>query len=235
MHKTYFNWSTGKDSALALYYLQKDNLFKVKKLVTTINNHYNRVTMHGLRRELLNAQIKALDIPFQTIELPEQPTIKDYEAIMYKSINELKDNKFTHSAFGDIFLEDLKQYRVNQLSQLHIECVFPLWKKNTIQLIHEFVALGFKAVVICADATYFDESFIGTEIDTEFISKLPENVDPCGENGEFHTFCYDGPIFKYTVPFQLKETIYREYDTPNTTNEKSGFWYGDLTLDHQNH
>lgn len=228
MHKTYFNWSTGKDSALALYYLLQGNKFHIKKLVTTINSHYNRVTMHGLRRELLNAQIKSLDIPFTTIELPEQPDMKTYEDIMHKSVNKLKTNGFTHTAFGDIFLEDLKQYRENQFAELNIKCIFPLWEKDTAKLIQKFIELGFKAIVICADANYFGKDFIGSEIDVDFINKLPKNVDPCGENGEFHTFCYDGPIFKDAIPFQLKEIIYREYKTPNTTDKKSGFWYGDL-------
>jgi uncharacterized protein (TIGR00290 family) len=232
--KTYFNWSSGKDSALALYKLLQDDTYSVDELITTVNSHYNRVSMHGLRKELLIAQTDALGLPASIIELPEQPTMQVYEKKMLESITRLKNNGFTHSAFGDIFLEDLKTYRENQLAQQSLKAVFPLWKKDTTSLINEFLDLGFKTVIICANAKYFGEDFVGTIIDKHFINSLPKSVDPCGENGEFHTFCFDGPIFKNPIDFNIGEKVYREYNTPKTddnsvcTSEKTGFWYCDL-------
>ncbi|EDP70192.1 hypothetical protein FBALC1_11682 [Flavobacteriales bacterium ALC-1] len=232
--KTYFNWSSGKDSALALYKLLQDDTYSVDELITTVNSHYNRVSMHGLRKELLLAQTTAIGLPASIIELPEQPTMEVYEQKMLESVNRLKSNDFTHSAFGDIFLEDLKTYRENQLAQQHLKAVFPLWKKDTKSLITEFLDLGFKTVIVCANAKYFDDSFVGTIIDKDFINSLPKDVDPCGENGEFHTFCFDGPIFKNPIGYTVGEKVYREYNAPKTDddsvcgNEKTGFWYCDL-------
>ncbi|AUC81030.1 diphthine--ammonia ligase [Lacinutrix sp. Bg11-31] len=227
-NKTYFNWSTGKDSALALYHLLKDERFTVEKLVTSVNSHYNRVTMHGLPVSLLIKQAELLEIPLQTINLPEQPSMEDYETIMTQAISRLKAEGFTHSVFGDIFLEDLKAYRETNLSKVGISTVFPLWKRDTKALITEFLDLGFKAIVVCASAKHLSEDFVGKTLTKELIENLPEDVDVCGENGEFHTFCYDGPIFTTPVPFSIGEKIYREYDTPNTENEKTGFWFCDL-------
>ncbi len=232
-HKTYFNWSTGKDSALALYHLLKNPDYSIDELITTVNSHYNRVSMHGLRRELLEAQTKALNINATVIELPEQPTMAVYETKMTETINTLKEKGFTHSAFGDIFLEDLKKYREQNLEKLDIKTIFPLWKINTTTLINEFIDLGFKSIIVCANSTYFDDQFVGKIIDKNFIKSLPKGVDPCGENGEFHTFCFDGPIFKSPIPFTIGEKVYREYNSPKKEDsicksEKSGFWYCDL-------
>lgn len=229
--KTYFNWSSGKDSALALYHLLQNEHYAIEELVTTVNSHYNRVSMHGLRKELLLAQTNALNIKSSIIELPEQPSMDFYEQKMTEVVTRLKNNGFTHSAFGDIFLEDLKLYREAQLERLKMKAVFPIWERNTEALINEFLDLGFKAIIICAQAKYFGEDFVSKIIDKDFIKALPENVDPCGENGEFHTFCFDGPIFKNPIPFKIGEKVYREYNTPNTVQSdgaKSGFWYCDL-------
>ncbi|WP_290696549.1 diphthine--ammonia ligase [Lacinutrix sp.] len=236
-NKTYFNWSSGKDSALALYYLLKDANFSIEKLVTTVNAHYNRVSMHGLPVNVLKAQIEAIGIPLQTIELPEQPSMEDYEHIMTKTVNSLKAEQFTHAVFGDIFLEDLKQYREDNLAKHNIKTVFPLWKKDTTTLINQFIDLGFKAVIVCASAKYFSEDFVGQTITKELIANLPKEVDVCGENGEFHTFCYDGPIFKKPILFSIGEKIYREYNTPKTEDSvcgsgKTGFWFCDLVLEY---
>ena len=227
MHKTYFNWSTGKDSALALYYLLQDEDYSIDTLVTTVNSHYNRVSMHGLHTDLLQKQAKAIGIPLQTIELPEQPNMAVYEDIMRNALQGLKAEHYTHCVFGDIFLEDLKTYREQQLSKQNIHPIFPLWKQDTKTLINTFLDLGFKAVIVCASVTYFNEDFVGKTITKALIENLPETVDPCGENGEFHTFCFDGPIFKHPVPFTIGEKIYREYDTPNA-DTKTGFWFCDL-------
>lgn len=228
MKKTYFNWSTGKDSALALYHLQKDTGFKVDQLLTTVNSHHNRVTMHGLRRSLLKAQIDALGIPCDTIELPENPDMEAYAQLMREGVEKLKTLNYSRAGFGDIFLEDLRQYRENQLAELNITCVFPLWKRNTTELMEEFVDLGFKAIVVCVNARLLDESFVGRELDASFIRDLPADVDPCGENGEFHTFCYDGPIFRHPVSFEIGEKTYREYPAPDSKDKPFGYWFCDL-------
>lgn len=232
-YKTYFNWSSGKDSALALYYLLKDSNFLVEELVTTVNAHYNRVSMHGLRKELLVAQTKAINIPASFIELPEMPNMDVYEQKMAQAILRLQNNGFTHAAFGDIFLEDLRQYRENQLAKAGIKTVFPIWKKDTKALLTEFLDLGFKTVVVCANSKYFNKDFVGTVIDKHFIDNLPKGVDPCGENGEFHTFCFDGPIFNAPIDFFVGKKVYREYNTPVTNNSANpldpyGVWYCDL-------
>jgi len=232
--KTYFNWSSGKDSALALYYLLQDERYTVDELITTVNSHYNRVSMHGLRKELLVAQTNALHIKASLIELPEMPSMDVYEQKMLETVSRLKNEGFTHSAFGDIFLEDLRIYREEQLAKQNLKAVFPIWKRDTKELINEFLDLGFKTIIVCANSKYFNEDFVGTIIDRNFIDNLPEGVDPCGENGEFHTFCFDGPIFKNPIPFTIGEKVYREYDNPNTEddsickNDKYGVWYCDL-------
>jgi uncharacterized protein (TIGR00290 family) len=232
--KTYFNWSTGKDSAIALYHLLKDKRYSVDELITTINSHYNRVSMHGLRKELLVTQTNALNIKASLIELPEMPSMEVYEQKMTETVTRLKNAGFTHSAFGDIFLEDLRVYRENQLAKLDFKAVFPIWKRDTKELLNEFLDLGFKTIIVCANSKYFDEDFVGTIIDENFIDNLPEGVDPCGENGEFHTFCFDGPIFKNPISFTIGEKVYREYDTPKSNDDsicKSdtyGVWYCDL-------
>lgn len=223
--KTYFNWSTGKDSALALYYLLQNTNYKVDSLFTSVNAHYNRVSMHGLRKELLEQQIAAIGIPSKTIELPEQPTNVQYEILMKEKVNELLAEGYECAAFGDIFLEDLKAYREKQLAPFGIKTVFPLWKKDTRALLTEFINLGFKAITVCVDGSKLESSFVGRIVDHQFIADLPDNVDICGENGEFHTFCYDGPNFKQSVAFTKGEIVLREYDT---NGFKSKFWFCDL-------
>lgn len=233
-HKTYFNWSSGKDAALALYHLQQRPGFHVDKVVTSVNAHYDRVSMHGLRRSVLDKQLEALGIASEVLLLPEQPTMEAYEEEMTALMSRLNAEGYTHTAFGDIFLEDLRVYREEQFRKGGLECVFPLWKKDTKALIHEFLDLGFKAVVVCIKAELLDASFVGRDISHQFLDDLPSNVDPCGENGEFHTFCYDGPIFKNPIKFDLGEKVYRAYKAPNTEQEQPqaemGFWFQDVTV-----
>jgi len=235
--KTYFNWSTGKDSALGLYHLMKDKNYSVEHLLTSVNAQHNRVSMHGLRRELLELQLNEIDLPYSTIELPEQPSMQEYEMLMEQEVLSLQQHGFTHAAFGDIFLEDLRTYREQQLSALNIQSVFPLWKRDTKELLTEFIDLGFKSVLVCIKADLLDQEFAGRIIDADFIKDLPSNVDICGENGEFHTFCFDGPVFKNPIPFEIGEKVYREYQAPKTDADScsseplksnSGFWFCDL-------
>ncbi|TBN04757.1 adenine nucleotide alpha hydrolase [Hyunsoonleella flava] len=232
-HKTYFNWSSGKDSALALYHLLQDKRYSVDELVTTVNSYYNRVSMHGLRKALLVEQTNAINIPVSFIELPEMPSMEVYEQKMNDTVARLKLKGFTHSAFGDIFLEDLRKYREEQLDKQGFKAIFPIWKRDTRALMNEFLDLGFKTIIVCANSKYFDENFVGTVMDKHFVNNLPKEVDPCGENGEFHTFCFEGPIFKNPIDFTIGEKVYREYDHPNTDDsicgaDKYGVWYCDL-------
>lgn len=227
MIKTYFNWSTGKDSALALYYLQKNKNIRVDHLLTTINKHYNRISMHGLRREVYLQQLRSIGLSYSTVELPKQPTMEEYNKLMKTKVEELKKLGYTDCGFGDIFLEDLRRYRENQLKG--IKCHFPLWQRNTKNLYLEFLELGFKAIVICINGELLDSSFVGRELDHNFLKDLPSNVDPCGEYGEFHTFCYDGPIFSHPVEFEIGEKRLRQYPKPNgNSKETSDFWFLDI-------
>ena len=227
MVKTYFNWSTGKDSALALYYLQKNKNIRVDHLLTTINTHHNRISMHGLRREVYLQQLRSIGLPYSTVELPKQPTMEEYNKLMKTKVEELKKLGYTDCGFGDIFLEDLRLYREKQLKG--IKCHFPLWQKNTRNLFLEFLELGFKAIVICINGELLGSSFVGRELDYNFLKDLPSNVDPCGEYGEFHTFCYDGPIFSHPVEFEIGEKVLRQYPKPKgNSNETSDFWFLDI-------
>jgi uncharacterized protein (TIGR00290 family) len=235
MKKLYFNWSTGKDAALALYFLQKENRFKVDHLLVSINKSINRVSMHGLSRELMLTQINAVGLNFSTVELPNEPSMEQYSELMSEAVIRLRREGYSDTGFGDIFLEDLRVYREKQLETLGVKCHFPLWKRNTRELLEEFIERGFKAVVVSINATKLDQSFCGREVNLSFLEDLPDEVDPCGEYGEFHTFCYDGPIFKKPVKFKKGEQVYKSYKNPNSKNNDKqdsqiGFWFQDLIL-----
>lgn len=235
--KTYFNWSGGKDSALGLYHTQQDSSLQVSALFTSVNAAHNRVSMHGVRRELLEAQAHSIGLPLYTAELPEIPGMSDYERIMEKGVTQLRNEGYEAAIFGDIFLEDLKRYREEQLAKMNMPCIFPLWQKDTRQLVQEFIALGFKAIIVCVNSRHLDESFCGRILDESFLADLPEGVDPCGENGEYHSFVFDGPIFSKPILFTIGEKVYREYAAPKddkdqcfsaTPQTASGFYFLDL-------
>ncbi len=237
MPKSYLNWSSGKDAAMALYLIQNNKEYNIEKLVTTVNSEVDRVSMHGLRTELLFQQAKSLGIPLELIKLHGTVSMEVYNTVMAKAVTKLVSEGYTHSIFGDIFLEDLKEYREEQLKPIGITTVFPLWKMDTKKIILEFIELGFKAITVCVNAKVLDESFCGREIDLEFIRSLPSNVDPCGENGEFHTFVYDGPNFKKPVIFEVGEIMERKYTASKTDKDcfkdkprswDTAFWYCDL-------
>ena len=238
-YKSFFNWSGGKDSSLALYHALRDKSYFIQKLLTNVNNQYRRVSMHGVREELLEQQAASIGIPLQKLVLPDQPSMAEYELQMMQIMKQFREEEFTHSIFGDIFLEDLKIYREAQLTKVNMTGVFPLWKRDTTELIDEFIDLGFKTIVVCVKAEVLDESFAGRIIDKDFLKDLPRNVDPCGENGEFHTFVFDGPVFSYPVSYQTGEKVFREYKAPVNDQDKCftkepsrpssmGFWFCDL-------
>jgi uncharacterized protein (TIGR00290 family) len=234
MTRAYFNWSGGKDSALALWEVLKGKEFRVEYLLTSMNSFHDRVSMHGIRRNLLEAQASSLNISLTTIELPEEPSMAEYETALIDKVNRIKEQGITHSIFGDIFLEDLKIYREQKLASIGIQCVFPIWKRDTKNLIREFLDEGFKAIVVCINGKFLDKGFCGRIIDENFLNDLPSTVDACGENGEFHSFVYDGPVFKYPIPFVKGEIVYKEYKAPENLNDISGpgknygFYFCDL-------
>lgn len=214
MKQAIFNWSGGKDSALALHHIQQEKKFNIHKLLTSVNDTYDRISMHGVRTSLLQQQAHNLNIPLQELRLPEQPSMDDYNKLLSKTMTGIKNEGIDYSIFGDIFLEDLKNYREQQLAQVDMKGYFPLWKRDTKELIHEFLDLGFKTIVVCTKAELLDKDFVGETITKDFLKELPANVDPCGENGEFHTFVYDGPIFNQPIHFTIGEKIHRTYEAP---------------------
>jgi uncharacterized protein (TIGR00290 family) len=233
------NWSGGKDSSLCLHRILQDERYSVDSLLTSVNAVHNRISMHGVRRELLNAQAEAIGLPLHTIELPEQPGMQEYEQAMMAQVEALKKEGYTQAVFGDIFLEDLKVYREQKLATANIQCVFPLWKISTQELMDEFLALGFKAIIVCVNEKYLDKSFCGRLIDDSFVRDLPSNVDVCGENGEYHSFVFDGPVFDRPIPYTRGEIVYRRYEAPQTTDNncnpmdqpsKYGFYFCDLLM-----
>lgn len=208
----------------------------MEKLITTINSQTGRISMHGVRNELLKSQAQKIGLPLEMIPLEGNVSMATYNEIMQKQNEKLISEGLLYSIFGDIHLEDLRKYREEQLEKAGITAVFPLWKKDTKELMHEFLSEGFKALVVCVNSKQLDRSFCGRELDLDFLSSLPEGVDPCGENGEFHTFVYDGPIFKEPVKFQIGEVVEKFYKTneeddcfkDKTQSWDTAFWYCDL-------
>lgn len=232
--KAFMNWSSGKDAAMTLFATFKEDKLDISQLLTAVNSHYDRVSMHGLHRSLLVEQAKAIGLPLNMIEMPESPDMGTYNKIMTAKLDELKAQGYTDTVFGDIFLEDLREYREKMLAQVGITPHFPIWKKDTRELLQNFIKDGFKAILVCTNEL-LPKSFCGRVIDESFIDDLPDDIDPCGENGEFHTFCFDGPIFKYPVPFHKGELVYKTYPAPKTDDinapKEYGFWYCDLKID----
>ena len=195
------SWSGGKDSCVALYEIQKSSDYRVAALLTTITREYDRISMHGVRRALLERQATSLGLPLHPILISKGASNEEYELEMAQAFSEYREHGIDSVVFGDLFLEDIKAYRDQFLARHEMKALYPVWQRNTTELIKEFIKLGFKAVVSCVDSKTLDRSFAGKTIDEKFISSLPANVDPCGENGEFHTFVYDGPNFTQPVGF----------------------------------
>ncbi len=222
---TVLNWSSGKDAAMAYQLLQNDQLYNITHLLTTINEEQDRIVMHGVRESLLDAQAAQMGIQLCKIKLPPAPSDDVYRSAMTHVLEDLKQQGVEAAAFGDIFLEDLKTYREQQLMQIGIQPVFPLWKMNTLQLIGMLEDAGIEAIIVCLSEQHLSKDFLGREIDRSFLEDIPANVDPCGENGEFHTFVYNAPFFKSPVSFNKGETVYRTY---NNNSRDTGFYFLDL-------
>ena len=208
--KTLFTWSGGKDSALALSELLRGEKYDIVALVTTITADYDRVSMHGVRRVLLEEQAASLGLPLEEVFLSKDTSNEDYGLKMRQVLEKYQDVGVSTVVFGDIFLEDVRKYREDNLLKIGMKALFPLWKKDTKVLAHLFIESGFKAIVTCVDSTVLDKTFVGKTFDTRFLSRLPSSVDPCGENGEFHSFVFDGPIFHTPIRFTKGEIVLRD-------------------------
>ena len=205
-----FCWSGGKDSAMALHALLQRKDVQVAALLTTVTEGYERISMHGVRRELLASQAKSIGLPLHEVRIPPQCVNPIYEARMEEALRVHYDRGVRRVAFGDIFLEDLRVYREKDLARIGMTAFFPIWKRDTRELIRCFHAAGFRSIAVCVDPKVLDRSFAGRELDKEFFHDLPKSVDPCGENGEFHTFVFDGPIFASPVPVRICEVLERD-------------------------
>ncbi|HZT21536.1 MAG TPA: ATP-binding protein [Verrucomicrobiae bacterium] len=239
--KIVFCWSGGKDSALALNRLRRDERYEVVGLLTTCNEHFQRVSMHGVRLELLEAQAESLGLPLEKIFLSHRSSNEEYQQKMSASLLAHKARGVTACAFGDIFLEDLKRWREENLARIGLHGVYPIWKNDSRELLREFFALGFGSVICCVNDACLDETHVGRNLDEAFLGALPPQVDPCGENGEFHSFAFAGPIFRRPVRFRLGPKVYRPIETMHPAGSASppvcppagarvtrGFWFCDL-------
>ena len=216
------SWSSGKDSAWALHVLRQQDDVEIVGLLSSFNEAADRVSMHAVRRELAEAQADRAGLPLWPVFLPWPCSNEQYEARMQEAIDRAKQQAITHVAFGDLFLTDIRDYRIRQLADTGIEPIFPIWSSpdQTGDLAQEMQAAGLRAIITCLDPRQLDESFVGRQFDQSLLDELPDHVDPCGENGEFHTFCYAGPAFDGKISVRLGEIVHRD-----------GFVYADVTAD----
>ena len=210
MKKVIYSWSGGKDSAMALYELLKDSTYEAVSLLTVVTKDYGRISMHGVREELLELQAASLGLNLEKVFISKDSGNKEYELCMKETLMRYKKIGVEAVAFGDIFLEDLKRYREERLKEVGLEAIFPIWKRDGRELANTFIELGFKAIITCVDSKMLDGRFCGRLFDRQFLSELPSGVNPCGENGEFHSFVYDGPIFRNPIQYELGETVLRD-------------------------
>lgn len=217
--KVLLSWSSGKDSAWALHLLRQRREVQVVGLVTTLNEAFGRVAMHGVRAELVRAQADAAGLPLWPVPLPWPCSNDEYETRMRAVIEKARSAGVTAFAFGDLFLADIRAYRERQLAGTGIEPVFPIWgtSADTPSLARDMIAAGLRATLACVDPRHLPLAFAGREFDGELLADLPPGVDPCGENGEFHTFCHTGPVFDRTIPVRVGGVV-----------ERDGFCFADL-------
>ena len=209
------SWSGGKDSCLALFEIQKTR--KVQALLTTVTRDFDRISMHGVRRVLLEQQAESLGLPLRKISISKDAGNEEYETEMGAAFAEYRTRGIDSVVFGDLFLADIRAYRDALLARHGMRGIYPVWGRDTAAFIHEFLALGFRCAVVCVDPKKLDRRFAGRVIDEQLLCELPRDVDPCGENGEFHTFVFDGPNFRRRIEFAFGEVVLRD-----------GFWFADL-------
>jgi uncharacterized protein (TIGR00290 family) len=222
------SWSGGKDGMRVLWENENGNGNEVSSLFTTFSEEFRRVTMHGVREELLDIQAEALGLPVKKLFLPSQPDMTVYNREMYNVYTQAQLEGITTVAFGDIFLEDLRNYRERQVEKAGLKAIFPIWGSNSLDLVYSFIDLGFKAIVTTVDGSKLSREFVGRIINRQFIADLPGHVDPCGENGEFHTFVTDGPLFERPVPYVPGEIVERNYPSPVHAKELITYYFLDL-------
>ena len=210
MERVVFSWSGGKDSAMAMHELQREGRYQVAALLTTVTGDYDRISMHGVRRSLLEQQAAAVGLPLEEVILPKESSNEEYETQMAEVLTRYNEQGVHAVVFGDIFLEDLRKYREQNLAKLGMKGIFPLWKRDTSDLVTSLIGLGFKARTVCVDNHALGREFVGRTIDQGFLAELPANVDVCGENGEYHSFVYDGPIFDHSIPCRPGEIVLRD-------------------------
>jgi len=218
--KVLFSWSGGKDSTLALYEICKTGKYEIAALLTTLTEDYDRISMQGVRRVLLEKQTESLGYNLEKIFIPKNSSNEEYENKMRDVLERYLSLGVSQVVFGDIFLEDVRRYRDENLNKLGMKGIYPLWKLDTTDLAHGFIDLGFKAIITCVDSNMLDRKFVGKLFDEQFLSELPPKVDPLGENGEFHSFVYEGPIFRERISYAKGEIILRD----------NRFYYCDLVL-----
>ncbi len=217
MKKTYLSWSSGKDSAWALYQLQQNPNIDIVGLFTTINEKYNRAAMHGTRVEMLQRQADAAGLPIEIIKLPDVCSNEEYESIIGSFIEDVQKKGIECIAFGDLFLEDIRNYRKRQLKKTKIEPLFPLWKIPTDNLAKQMLESNLEAYISCVDKKKVPKAVAGKKWSQAILNELSKDVDPCGENGEFHTIVVNGPMFKNSIPISVGEIV-----------EKEGFVFADI-------
>lgn len=209
-----FSWSGGKDSALALHaLLQQPEEWEVVGLLTSVSDEYKRVSHHGVREELLDAQAEAIGLPLDKLRLPSNGgpcTNGEYEALVGAKLAGYVERGIRHVGHGDIFLADLRAYREQNLAKLGMTGVFPIWQRDSRELVEAFVALGFKAILCCVEGAKLDGSFVGRSLNLDLVADLPPGIDPAGENGEYHSFVYDGPCFRWPIAFATGVAVCRD-------------------------
>ncbi len=208
--KAYISWSSGKDSAYALHVARQQGEVEIVGMLTTLSETYKRVSMHGVREALLDAQAQAAGLPVVKVHIPAPCPNEIYEAKMAAAMDEAKAQGITHMVFGDLFLEDIRDYRLAKLSPIGVECVFPLWLRDTAELANEMVSAGLRATITTVDPKKLDRSFAGRTFDETLLGDLPDGVDPCGENGEFHTVATHGPMFSTGIGTVAGEVVERD-------------------------
>jgi uncharacterized protein (TIGR00290 family) len=227
--RSVLHWSGGKDCAYTLYILNQQSNITVDRILVSLNGK-NKISMHGVDKSLIECQAEMIGTPVEFVTLPENPSNKEYEETLLAEMETCRNDGIEYAAFGDIFLTDVRKYRENLFRQADFKTLFPLWGMNTRKLAEEFIDSGFKAKVVSVNGSKLDSSFAGRDYDHKFIDNLPKSTDSCGENGEFHTFVYDGPIFKEPLKIDVGNTIRKLIQSPSDPQEHIRFYYSGISL-----
>ncbi|MEL6986482.1 MAG: diphthine--ammonia ligase [Bacteroidota bacterium] len=224
------SWSGGKDAMMVLYESKFQNI-NIVSLLTTVELPHNRIRMHHVHASLIELQAMRLKLPLHKVYVSENASLEEYKIQIESTLLKYKQADINHICYGDLFIEDIKAFRTKQNLTLGVKSLFPLWERDTTQLAFDFLKAGFKAIVVCVNAKYLSGDFVGREYNEAFLSSLPEDIDPCGENGEFHTFVYDGPLFSKRIDVEPEERIFKNLDLgPGNEHIDQAFWYAPLSL-----